>query len=330
MNVVVIGSNCFTGSHIVAALLENPTFRVHGISYSPEYPSVFLPYKALNSPNFQFYQFDLVSDFTAIQNLVSELKPSIIINVAALSEVELSNFRPVEYFDVNTVATVRLANFLREAAFDGHYIHISSAEVYGFCSSPVPETSPVNPSTPYAASKAAADLYLQSLRKNFGFPVTILRSTNVYGPHQQLYKIVPRSIIRIKQGIPIELHGGGEATLFFVYIRDLADGLLSVLENKLFGVVHFSVPEGKKVREIVEMICQKMGEDFDSLVKIAPRRVGQDTRYCLDFSRTARLTGWQPSTPLDLGIEKTIEWIERNWEVVSSLPHHYQHRFTYR
>src|SRR3970040_1096225 len=104
---VVIGSNCFTGSHIVDAFLEASRRKVIGISRSPEYRDLFLPYKRHGGSNFWFYQLDLVRDFDQVLSLLDEMKPRVVVNVAALSEVGLSNTSPVEYFAINTLAVVR-------------------------------------------------------------------------------------------------------------------------------------------------------------------------------------------------------------------------------
>ena len=99
---LVLASNCFTGSHIVDRLLEDPQNRVVGVSRSPEYQDYYLPYKARNSSNFRFYQLDLVRQFGELVKLLEEVRPQTVINVAALSEVVLSNEQPVEYFQINT------------------------------------------------------------------------------------------------------------------------------------------------------------------------------------------------------------------------------------
>src|SRR5207245_5027689 len=118
--------------------------------------------------------------------LLDDLRPEVVINVAALSEVGLSNHRPEEYFDINVAAVVRLVNHLRGRDWLRRYVHISSAEIFGSLSAPATEETLFHPSTPYAVSKAAADMYLDVVARNFDFPVTIIRSTNVYGAHQQL------------------------------------------------------------------------------------------------------------------------------------------------
>ena len=114
---VVIGSNCFTGSHIVDALLNDPDNQVIGVSRSAEYKDFFLPYKQRSATNFRFHQIDIVRRFDELIRLLDEVKPPFVINVAALSEVALSNKRPIEYFETNTLAVVKLSNHLRSCSY---------------------------------------------------------------------------------------------------------------------------------------------------------------------------------------------------------------------
>lgn len=323
---IVIGSNCFTGSHIVDALLDDPNNQVIGISRSPEYKAFFLPYKQRSTENFRFCQMDIVRCFDQMVRLLEEIRPQVVINVAALSEVALSNERPVEYFETNTVTVVKLANYLRTCSYLERYVHISSAEIFGSCNAPVTEEARFNPSTSYAVSKAAADMYLNTLRQNFGFPATLMRSTNVYGKHQQLFKIVPRTIIYLKLGKLIELHGGAKAIKSFVHVRDVVRGLILALETGKSGTYHFSVSDNQTVADVVQKICTWMGCDFHASTCIVDERLGQDARYWLDCSKANRELGWSPNVVFSDGVQETITWINKHWNEILIHPLEYQHR----
>jgi dTDP-glucose 4,6-dehydratase len=323
---VVIGSNCFTGSHIVDALVQNPENSVIGISRSPEYKDFFLPYKKRSLENFSFQQIDVVHQFPKLHKLLEEVKPEIVINVAALSEVALSNERPVEYFETNTTAVVKLCNYLRTCGYLERYVHISSAEMFGPCPEPLKEDDPFRPSTPYAVSKAAADMYLNTLQKNFNFPATLIRSTNVYGRHQQLFKIIPRTVIYYKQGQKIQLHGGGTAMKSFIHIRDVVNGLMLTIEKEKSGTFHFSVPSDQTVADVVRITCELMGDNFDDAVEIVGERLGQDSRYWLDCAKAHSELGWQPQVQFEAGVRETIEWIEENWTQIQQEPLNYIHK----
>lgn len=313
---VVIGSNCFTGSHIVDALLDDRDNQVVGVSRSPEHKGFFLPYKQRPTTEFRFHQIDIVRRFDELTRLLDEVKPLVVINVAALSQVALSHERPAEYFETNTLAAVRLCNYLRTCSYLERYVHVSSAEIFGSCMKPVKEDAPFRPSTPYAVSKAAADMYLNTLLQNFNFPVTITRSTNVYGKHQQLYKIIPRTVIYLKLGKTIELHGGGKAMKSFIHIRDVVRGVMLAIERGKPGTYHFTVASDQTVTDVVCQICRWMGYDFESATRVVGERLGQDPRYWLDCSKAKQELGWAARVPFEQGVREVLEWIESNWAAI--------------
>ena len=323
---LVIGSNCFTGSHIVDALLDLPGAKVVGVSRSPEYRTLFLPYKRFDAPDFQFHQIDVVREFERLEALLSEAKPEVVINVAALSQVGISNELPVEYFDINTKFVVKLCDELRRCSFIERYVHISSAEILGPCEGAVREDAPFRPSTPYAVSKAAADLFLDTLIQNYSFPATLIRSTNVYGRHQQLFKIIPRAAIYLKLGKIIELHGGGESVKSFIHIRDVVNGLLLSLQRGRPGIYHFSVPSDQTIADVVRLVCTLMDHDFEKCTRVIGERLGQDSRYWLDCSKARDELGWSPVNDFGEGVREALEWIETNWDIVRTEPLNYEHR----
>lgn len=323
---MVIGSNSFTGSHIVDSILDQPDASVVGVSRSAEYKDWFLPYKGRSNPSFEFYQIDIAREFKHLVQLLEKVRPAVVINVAALSEVMMSHDVPEEYYVTNTLAVVKLCDYLRSCSYLEQYVHISTAEVFGSCTRPVDEEASLNPSTPYAVSKAAADLHLHTLIKNFGFPATLIRSTNVYGKHQQLYKIIPRSIIYLKLGKPIELHGGGKAIKSFVHVRDVARGVMLAIERGRPGIYHFTSPEHASVAEVVRRICDWMGHDFESAVCESSERAGQDFRYWLDCSKAKNELGWKTMIPFEQGFQEVLEWVENHWSAIQQEPLTYVHK----
>lgn len=325
--VVVIGSNCFTGSHVVEALLKEDQ-DVVGVSRSREYNPLFLPYKSLDktSGRFSFRRIDTVRAPHALRDLLDDIRPKVVIHVAGLSEVALSHERPLEYYATNTVAVARLCDHLRRQSWLKSYVHISSAEVFGSCAKPVDETVLFNPSTPYAVSKAAADMHLMTLIKNFDFPAIMIRSTNVYGRHQQLFKIIPRTLIYLKLGKIIELHGGGAAVKSFVHIRDVVSGLQLALRKGNPGAYHFSVSQDQTVADIVRKLCRLAGHDFKKAARVVGERLGQDSRYSLNCSKAARELGWSPRVNFADGIQEVSEWIDARWADIRRQPLEYRHK----
>ena len=165
--------------------------------------------------------------------------------------------RPEHWFQTNCVALAELVNHLRRRDYLERYLHISSPEVYGSCLGQVIESAPLNPSTPYAASKAAADLLLATYRKQFGFPLLTVRATNVYGARQQLFKIIPRSAIYLQLDKKIELHGGGRAVKSYIHIRDVSRGELAILERGRLGQTTTCHPTGDLGAELLSSFARR-------------------------------------------------------------------------
>ncbi len=324
--VLVIGSNSFSGSDFIDLLLEKSEYEVVGISRSPEKSALFLPYKQRDLSFFRFYQIDLNRDLHLLKIILSEFRPEYIVNFAAQSEVAPSWENPHHWFQTNAVALTQLTNLIKDAPYLKRYVHISSPEVYGTCIGNVKEDAPLNPSTPYAASKAAGDLSLLAFEKNFPFPLSLIRATNVYGTHQQLFKIIPRTAIYIMSGKKIELHGGGHAVKSYIHIRDVSYGTLAVMESGRKGeIYHFSPDNGIAVREVVKTICQKMGAEFSKIAVETEERLGQDKAYVIDSTKARSEFGWKPRIELSVGIEQTVSWVERQFNLISKEPFQYIH-----
>lgn len=323
---VIIGSNSFSGSNLIDLLLQDEGNEILGLSRSREKGQLFLPYKCWGHPNFQFHQMNLNTDLDKMLQLFDKYEPHYIVNFASQSEVAPSWEYPEQWYQTNCMSIVRLSNELKDRKYLKCYVHISTPEVYGSCPK-VAESAPLNPSTPYAASRAAADMFLLCLARNFDFPLTIIRSTNVYGAHQQLWKIIPRTVIYLKQGRKIELHGGGDQIRSFIHIRDVTRGILKAIElGKPGSIYHLSPQNGCSIKWIVQRVCELMGYDFDKATVSFGKRAGQDACYIIDSSKARTELGWHPQIPLDEGLKEVIQWVEENWEEISTSPLEYIHK----
>jgi dTDP-glucose 4,6-dehydratase len=325
--VCVIGSNSFSGSDFIDYILDSTSYEVIGISRSPEKDAVFLPYKyRTDLSRFTFYQFDMNRDMEKVFSLLSERKPAYIVNFAAQSEVAPSWDHPEQWFMTNAVAIARLGNYLKNQTWLSRYVQISTPEIYGTCEGFVKEDALMNPSTPYAASKAAGDLMLQTLVKNFQFPLITIRSTNVYGAHQQLHKIIPRSIIYLKKGMKIPLHGGGEAVKSYIHIRDISRGEFAAMEQGKPGeIYHLSPEKGISIKDLVSHICDILRIDYISSVMPVGERIGQDRAYTLDSTKARTEFQWEPLIPLETGLKNVVSWVENNWDKIAGMSHDYFH-----
>ncbi len=328
--IFVIGANSFTGASFVDDALARG-HEIIGSSRSPQPSRSFLPYQwhpaRVPAGRFQFRQLDLNHDLDLLLETIREFKPPYVINFAAQSMVAESWLYPDQWYLTNVVANVRLHEQLRKLDFLKKYVHVSTPEVYGSCSGNVTESAPFNPSTPYAASRAACDLHLQTFFKNYQFPVVFTRAANVYGPGQQLYRIIPRTVFFIKTKRKLQLHGGGRSVRSFIHARDVADATLRVAQAGAPGeTFHLSTDLYLSIRELVEKICARLGVRFADAVEVVGDRPGKDAAYLLDSSKARRTLGWEPKIGLDEGIDETIRWADDNFAELKKQPLDYIHK----
>jgi dTDP-glucose 4,6-dehydratase len=324
--VFVIGSNSFSGASFVSYLLEQG-HEVVGSSRSPEPNQAFLPYKWREHSRFKFHQLDLNHDLEALMRAVIEFEPSYVVNFAAQSMVAESWQHPEHWFQTNVVANVKLHDRLRTCRFLEKYVHVSTPEVYGSCEGSVREDAPYNPSTPYAVSRASCDMSLLSFKRAYDFPVVFTRAANVYGPGQQLYRIIPRTILYLRLGRKLQLHGGGRSLRSFIHIRDVAAGTWRAAVTGSPGeIFHLSTQRLISIRELVEQICARLGAAFADHVDIVGDRLGKDAAYILDSEKARRMLGWNSTIDLEAGIDETISWVDKNLDALRTQSFDYVHR----
>jgi len=324
--VVVIGSNSFSGAHFVDYCLRQG-LSVIGMSRSEEPHPAFLPYTKRNNAPFRFMRLDLNHDLDRMIEVMESEKPDYVVNFASLSMVAQSWEHPEQWFQTNAVATVTLHDRLRKLDFLKKYVHISTPEVYGTCQGLVPENTNYNPSTPYAVSRAAADMSLMSFYKAYGFPVVFTRAANVYGPGQQLYRIIPRAILFFLTGRKLQLHGGGHSVRSFIHIEDVSDGTLRIARNAPPSeIYHLSTTRNISIRELVAMIAERVGVRFEDHVEIVGERLGKDAAYLLDATKARTTLGWNDAIGLEQGVDETIAWVRENLDALRALPADYIHK----
>ncbi|MBV5302738.1 MAG: GDP-mannose 4,6-dehydratase [Chlorobium sp.] len=324
--VFIVGSNSFSGATFTDFALQQGA-KVIGVSRSPEPFDAFLPYKWHNHDNFTFYPLDLNSHPNEITTLLQDTKPAYVVNFAALSMVAESWQNPSDWFMTNTVSTIKFHDALRKVDFLKRYVHVSTPEVYGSCTGFVKENFPFNPTTPYAVSRAATDMSLRTFHSAYNFPVVTTRAANVYGPGQQLYRIIPRTILFILLGRKLQLHGGGVSTRSFINMRDVSDATWRIMQNGLNGdTYHISTNDVISIHALVELICLKLEVKFDDHVEFVGERLGKDSAYHLDSTKVRQELGWQDHIKLDKGIDECIAWVQNNFEALKDQPFDYQHK----
>ena len=325
--ILVLGSNSFAGAVFVNECL-NANINVIGVNRSPEQHSAFLPVKVNpRRSDYEFHQININEDQDTLQSLISNFKPNIVVDYAAQSMVAESWDNPDHWYLTNIVAKAKLTKFLMKADYLDQFIRISTPEVYGSTSEVISEDHPYSPSTPYAISQMATDTSLMAFHNNLGFPVAITRAANYYGPGQQLYRIVPKTILSILKGTKLNLHGGGKSVRAFIHAKDSAYGVMKIIDQKKIGeVFQFSTDEFVSIRELVELICSKLDIDFNSAVEIGEDRIGKDQAYLMSSKKAKEVLSWEPKIDLSSGIDETIAWVRNNFEVISKMPLEYKHK----
>jgi len=307
---LVLGSNSFSGAtfcdHLVSA-----GYEVIAASRSPEPHEAFLPYRWRGN-RVRFVQLDINRDLDALDALLRAERPSHVVNFAAQSMVGESWRHPEHWMMTNVVATTLLFERLRRLDWLERYVHVTTPEVYGSTEGWVREDAPFNPTTPYAVSRAAGDMQLRVVVAQYGFPAVSTRAANVYGPGQQTYRIIPRTILSALAGRKLELHGGGRSIRSFIHMRDVSEATLRIaLAGQVGHTYHISTPRTLSIRELVAMILERLGKDFDDCVAIVPERPGKDQAYMLDSTKLRTELGWRDMVSLEDGIAECIAWAER-------------------
>jgi dTDP-glucose 4,6-dehydratase len=319
---LILGSNSCAGSHWIKHILD----RGHDViatSRSEEAPQQFLAYERGRA---SFERVDINSDIEALERIVRYFKPQVVANFSSQSMVAESWQYPDHWIRTNITSTLRLFSLFSNLRGLERFLHFSTPEVYGNCAGRIPETHSINPSTPYAVTRATGDFFGRIWAKHHSLPLVITRAGNVYGEGQKLYRIIPRSIHYCHIGKRITLDGGGVTRRNFVYGGDVATALDVVLEKgEINDCYHISSPEYVSIRDLVESIVVKSSRDFLSTVTIGVERPGKDLDYSLGDEKLRGL-GWVNAVSLQDGIDRVRGWYFKHSDRFSSDDEVYQHR----
>jgi dTDP-glucose 4,6-dehydratase len=242
-----------------------------------------------------------------------------VVNFAAANVVADSWKYPQDYFRVNVLEQIPLWDAMVKSP-PRKYVHISTPEVYGSTQSTITEHFNFRPSTPYATSRAAAELLLLNYVSQYKLPVVITRAANVYGEDQQLYRLIPKLAHTILSGGKFSLEGGGKSIRGFIHVNDCCRAIETIAYRGTVGeAYHIAPAETAWIQDIVQMVCNKMEARYRDVVDITEDRPGKDMVYSLDASKL-RALGWFPVIPLEAGIERVTKWIKRDWDRLQRQP----------
>ena len=325
--ILVLASNSFSGSSLIDHLLT-AGYKVIGVSRSVEISPVFSLYKNnKNFKNFTFKQVDLNRDLNIITEIVSKHQVEFIFNFAAQSMVAQSWDSPEHWYQTNLVGLSKLCKLLIKEKSIKKFVHFTTPEVYGSTSGWLKESFNFAPSTPYAISRAAGDWHLKALFENYGFPVIFTRAANVYGPGQQLYRIIPKTILSALTGKKLLLHGGGKSIRSFIHINDVATALTAIMNTGEVGQsYHISTNEMISIFDLVQELASLLGVEVDDLIEQGPERAGKDFAYQLSSEKIRNELGWCDQVTLGKGLEDTLAWAKSNLDTLKALPDTYEHK----
>ncbi|BDR57220.1 dTDP-glucose 4,6-dehydratase [Xylocopilactobacillus apis] len=312
MKILVTGGLGFIGSNFICYHQEHyPNdyiVNIDALTYASNTDNL----AGINQNNYQFYNANIL-DQGLLQEIIQGSKIDLIVNFAAESHVDRSIDNPEVFVKTNVEGTFSL---LELAYLDQlRLIQISTDEVYGTLPPDeyALETAALSPSSPYAASKASADLLALSYHKTYGLKLNIIRSTNNYGPFQHLEKFIPKTITHCLSQKPIPVYGTGKNMRDWLYVEDNVRAIELVIHHGKDGEI-YNVGANNEISnlEVVDSILKELGADR-SLVNFVDDRPGHDLRYGVDVKKITAL-GWQQKYAFADGLKKTIEWYQTNPE----------------
>ncbi|MFN8543057.1 MAG: dTDP-glucose 4,6-dehydratase [Candidatus Binatia bacterium] len=325
MRLLVTGAAGFIGTNFVrgalAAAAGRPVERLVAVdllTYAGNFANVA---DLAADPRFRFVRAD-VADGAAMAALVREERIDVLVHFAAESHVDRSIVDHTPFLRTNVQGTLALLEAVRGAAGFRRFLHVSTDEVYGsIASGRAAEDWPNRPSSPYAASKAAADGFVQAYATTHGLPTVITRCSNNYGPYQFPEKLIPLFVTNAIDGEPLPLYGDGMNVRDWIHVDDHCAALWHVLGLDVTDGSVFNVSAQNEVanRLITEAILELTGRD-QHLVRYVADRPGHDRRYALDSTRL-RDAGWTPARDFREGLAATVDWYRANrpwWEAVKS------------
>ena len=326
--ILVIGSNSFAGSDFIDFLLKKK-FKVFGVSRKKEINKKYLKYKRnKNLKKFKFKKINLnaKNDLKKLIKLIKKEKITYIVNFAAQGMVAESWIHPEDWYLTNVVSSSILIKELSKLKIK-KYLNFTTPEVYGHTTSLKKESNIFEPSTPYAISRSAQDLNLIAYNKTFNFPVVFTRAANIYGPYQQNFRIIPKTIISILTNKKIPIHGKGNTLRSFVYMPDVSKALYKILLDKknIGETFHISSNKFISILQLVKSINKIMNVKNRNYYYVTERD-GKDLKYTLNSSKVRKKYSWSDETELSNGIIETIKWIKKNINYFKKTTLNYIHK----
>ncbi len=315
MNLLICGGAGFIGSTFIKNYLSNNTYsKITNIDVLTIGSNLKNLKDVENNPNYKFIKDDIQNELK-IDELVKDADT--VVNFAAESHVDRSIANPKPFLETNILGTFSILEAIRK--YDKQFIHVSTDEIYGDAQgkSSFNEESQINPSNPYAATKASADHLVASYYRTYGINCIITRCTNNFGPNQFPEKLIPKTIIRSIKDLKVPLYGNGEQIRSWIYVNDHVQAIeLLISKGQAGQVYNITAYEEITNKIIVKKILNILGKSND-MIEYVGDRPGHDKRYSIDCSKIENQIGWKPKFEFDDALKQTIEWYLKNqswWE----------------
>lgn len=325
MKILVTGGAGFIGANFIYYLLDKyPEYEivcVDALTYAGNLATLDA---ALQNPLFKFSQADIAKRGAIFEIFASE-RPQIVVNFAAESHVDRSIEDPGIFLRTNILGTQVLMDACRKYGVQ-RYHQVSTDEVYGDLPLDRPdlfftEHTPIHTSSPYSASKAAADLLVQAYHRTFKLPVTISRCSNNYGPYHFPEKLIPLMIANALNDKPLPVYGKGENVRDWLYVADHCSAIDLIIHRGRVGEVYNIGGHNERTNlDVVKTIIKELDKS-EELINYVTDRAGHDLRYAIDPAKISNELGWLPQTKFDQGIKQTVHWYLENrawWENILS------------
>lgn len=330
--ILVTGGAGFIGSALIRYLIQetaHTVLNVDALTYAGNLTSL---REVESNDRYAFEKMD-IADTRAVEHIISRWKPDAIMHLAAESHVDRSIDGPAAFVQTNVVGTFNLlqaANTYRKTLPDSEqqafrFLHISTDEVYGSLGSQglFHEETPYAPRSPYSASKAASDHFVQAWWHTYDFPVLMTNCSNNYGPYHFPEKLIPLVLLNALDEKPLPIYGKGENIRDWLFVEDHARALYRVLVAGSPGEKYNVGGNCERTNlEVVHTICdlldrkkpRKDGQSYRELITFVADRPGHDHRYAIDASKIRDQLGWEPSHTFESGMDATVEWyLQNDW-----------------
>lgn len=324
MKVLVTGAAGFIGSNLVHYLVrERPDWKITALDLLTYAGNLENINSLIDAKKISFVRLDIV-DESEIPPLFAKEKFDMVFHLAAESHVDRSIHSATAFMRTNVLGTQNLLNAARAEGVK-RFVHISTDEVYGALgpTGRFVETTPLDPTSPYSASKAGSDLAVLAFHKTHGMPVVVTRCTNNYGPYHFPEKFIPLFITNAMEDKKLPLYGDGMQIRSWLHVQDHCEALLMVGERGRAGEVYNigGMAEWEKPnREVAETIVSILGKSKE-LIQYVTDRPAHDRRYAVDTTKIKNELGWQPRTPFAEGLRNTVDWYRKNeawWRKIKS------------